>query len=152
VESTQLKSGMTWRAFVTSSAAAVMASGLVSDASTATTFAEQPAHRRAAPFRVIIDTDPGVDDALALLGVQSRGGRSATPAGNGGGCGGHEHADSRLRSDVGEHADVPGAARQVRAQCEGRGGCGFGEVFRVVDWALVGEAVGSDPQWRRSAR
>ena len=67
MESTRLKTEMTRRAFVTSSAAAVIVSGLVPDAAAATTFAEQPANRGTAPFRVIIDTDPGVDDALALL-------------------------------------------------------------------------------------
>ncbi|HEX9112696.1 MAG TPA: nucleoside hydrolase [Terriglobales bacterium] len=58
---------MTRRAFVTSSAAAVMVSGLAPGAAAATISAEQPANRGASPFRVIIDTDPGVDDALALL-------------------------------------------------------------------------------------
>jgi pyrimidine-specific ribonucleoside hydrolase len=67
MESTKLKTGMTRRAFVTSSAAAVMVSGLAPDAAAATTFAEQPPNRGAGSFRVIIDTDPGVDDALALL-------------------------------------------------------------------------------------
>jgi inosine-uridine nucleoside N-ribohydrolase len=67
MESTGSKTGMTRRAFVTSSAAAVMATGFVPGAATATTFAEPPANRGADPFRVIIDTDPGVDDALALL-------------------------------------------------------------------------------------
>lgn len=67
MESTRMKIGMTRRAFVTSSAAAVMVSGLAPDAAAAATFAEQPTNRGAGPFRVIIDTDPGVDDALALL-------------------------------------------------------------------------------------
>jgi inosine-uridine nucleoside N-ribohydrolase len=48
---------MTRRAFVTSSAA-----GLVLRA-----FAREPHAAARGPFRVIIDTDPGVDDALALL-------------------------------------------------------------------------------------
>src|SRR6266536_2315681 len=64
---TRLKTGITRRAFVKSSAAAAMVSGLAPDAVPATTFAEQLANRATGPFRVIIDTDPGVDDALALL-------------------------------------------------------------------------------------
>src|SRR6202795_432470 len=67
MEPTRLKTGMTRRAFVTFSAAAVMVSGLAPGAAAATTSAEQPANRGTGPFRVIIDTDPGVDDALALL-------------------------------------------------------------------------------------
>jgi inosine-uridine nucleoside N-ribohydrolase len=55
--------GMTRREFVASSTGAVVASGF---ARRALPFGEssQPAR---APSRVIIDTDPGVDDALALL-------------------------------------------------------------------------------------
>ncbi|MBZ5655627.1 MAG: nucleoside hydrolase [Acidobacteriia bacterium] len=67
MESTTLKNGMTRRAFVASSAAAVMVSGLAPGATAAMTSAAGPANRGTAPFRVIIDTDPGVDDALALL-------------------------------------------------------------------------------------
>jgi len=52
---------MTRRRFVTSSAAVVMASGLVRDVA----FGQAVTGR--GPSRVIIDTDPGVDDALALL-------------------------------------------------------------------------------------
>ena len=52
--------GVTRRQFVTSSVAAIAASGFVRD-----TWAEQVPAR--GPSRVIIDTDPGVDDALALL-------------------------------------------------------------------------------------
>ena len=65
MESRRLATGMTRRAFVASSAAAMMASGLVSNAAAAVTSAEPPANHGL--FRVIIDTDPGVDDALALL-------------------------------------------------------------------------------------
>jgi inosine-uridine nucleoside N-ribohydrolase len=65
--STRLKTGMTRRAFVTSSAAAVMVSGLAPDAAPAAKFAEQPVNRATGRVRVIIDTDPGVDDAFALL-------------------------------------------------------------------------------------
>jgi len=53
-------SGVTRRQFVASSAAALAASGFARDAWAA------PAGSRS-PSRVIIDTDPGVDDALALL-------------------------------------------------------------------------------------
>jgi inosine-uridine nucleoside N-ribohydrolase len=55
--------GMTRRRFVTSSAAVLAASGLVRDA----VASEGQAANSRGPFRVIIDTDPGVDDALALL-------------------------------------------------------------------------------------
>ena len=55
--------GMTRRRFVTSSAAVLAASGLVRDA----VASEGQAATPRGPFRVIIDTDPGVDDALALL-------------------------------------------------------------------------------------
>jgi inosine-uridine nucleoside N-ribohydrolase len=57
--------GMTRRQFVTSTAAGLAVSGLAHAAGTVTGPADQPASR--GPFRVIIDTDPGVDDALALL-------------------------------------------------------------------------------------
>jgi len=56
----QMSNPITRRQFVTTTAAAVAA----------TTFASAPPNREAgphAPSRVIIDTDPGVDDALALL-------------------------------------------------------------------------------------
>src|SRR5258707_2523850 len=54
--------GTTRRRFVTSSAAVLVASGLARDV---VAFGQGTAGR--GPFRVIIDTDPGVDDALALL-------------------------------------------------------------------------------------
>ena len=54
--------GMTRRKFVVSSAAILAASGFASEFAA---FGQSGAGR--APFRVIIDTDPGVDDALALL-------------------------------------------------------------------------------------
>ena len=54
---------MTRREFVTSSAVAVAASMFAREA-LASTFGPTAA---GGPFRVIIDTDPGVDDALALL-------------------------------------------------------------------------------------
>ena len=62
------KVGMTRRQFVTSSAAAVVAgalspAALAHDQTLAT--AERPTS--SSPSRVIIDTDPGVDDAFALL-------------------------------------------------------------------------------------
>ena len=55
--------GMTRRRFVTSSAAVLAASGLARDV----VASEGQAATARGPFRVIIDTDPGVDDALALL-------------------------------------------------------------------------------------
>jgi pyrimidine-specific ribonucleoside hydrolase len=67
MESAKVKTGMTRRAFVTSSAAAMMAGSLVRDSAAATTLADQPANPTIGLRRVIIDTDPGVDDALALL-------------------------------------------------------------------------------------
>ena len=67
MESTRLKTGITRRAFVASSAATVVASSFVPNATASTTFAERPDSRGIGPFRVIIDTDPGADDALALL-------------------------------------------------------------------------------------
>lgn len=63
----QQATSMTRRQFVTSSAAALAASGFKHDArAAAEPFAQRQASGRG-PFRVIIDTDPGVDDALALL-------------------------------------------------------------------------------------
>ena len=62
------RKSLTRRQFVTSSAAALAAAGFASDVQARTpgwTRLDQPADR--GPFRVIIDTDPGVDDALALL-------------------------------------------------------------------------------------
>jgi inosine-uridine nucleoside N-ribohydrolase len=68
-------SGITRRKFVTASATALAAGSLVRGAS-AFAVAGQPQQSKQAsgnpaagrgPFRVIIDTDPGVDDALALL-------------------------------------------------------------------------------------
>jgi inosine-uridine nucleoside N-ribohydrolase len=56
-------SGVTRRQFVTSSAAALVASSFARDAWGS---ADDTASART-PSRVIIDTDPGVDDALALL-------------------------------------------------------------------------------------
>jgi inosine-uridine nucleoside N-ribohydrolase len=61
--------GMTRRQFVTSSAVTLAAGNLVREAGAATLASQgssnEQAHRGA--HRVIIDTDPGVDDALALL-------------------------------------------------------------------------------------
>ena len=54
--------GMTRRSFVTSSATILAASGFATEIAA---FGQSSAGR--GPFRVIIDTDPGVDDALALL-------------------------------------------------------------------------------------
>src|SRR5215472_11081788 len=57
------KPGLTRREFVVSSAIALAASGFTNDA-----LAKSPSgSNEARPSRVIIDTDPGVDDALALL-------------------------------------------------------------------------------------
>jgi inosine-uridine nucleoside N-ribohydrolase len=63
----QQPTSMTRRQFVTSSAAVLAASSFKGNTlSAAEPFAQRQASGRA-PFRVIIDTDPGVDDALALL-------------------------------------------------------------------------------------
>jgi len=67
MSSDQQPTSMTRRQFVTSSAAALAASGFKRDArAAAEPFSQREASGRG-PFRVIIDTDPGVDDALALL-------------------------------------------------------------------------------------
>src|SRR5438477_3468497 len=55
---------ITRRQFVTVSAAGLAASAFAHQAHARVGAPEQPA---GCPFRVIIDTDPGVDDALALL-------------------------------------------------------------------------------------
>jgi len=67
-------SRITRRQFVASSAAVLATSGLAYGTNTGGTLAEQPLAQGKSepdssrgPFRVIIDTDPGVDDALALL-------------------------------------------------------------------------------------
>ena len=60
-------SQMTRRQFVTSSAAMVAAGSLAPSARAIDGFKGQDSGARRGPFRVIIDTDPGVDDALALL-------------------------------------------------------------------------------------
>jgi purine nucleosidase len=73
MESEQKRLGMTRRKFVASSAAVLAAGGLTAafaqDAEAADISAGKQADRHGGhgPFRVIIDTDPGVDDALALL-------------------------------------------------------------------------------------
>ncbi len=68
MDSTQ-KSGVTRRQFVTTSAVALAASGLAKGARAATAPMEGQAGEKLGPgtHRVIIDTDPGVDDAFALL-------------------------------------------------------------------------------------
>ena len=67
MSSDQQPTSMTRRQFVASSAAALAASGFERDArAAAEPFAQRQGSGRG-PFRVIIDTDPGVDDALALL-------------------------------------------------------------------------------------
>jgi inosine-uridine nucleoside N-ribohydrolase len=62
-------SRMTRRQFVTSSSAALAAGGFMRQAFAESSQAAAHTHQTASrgPFRVIIDTDPGVDDALALL-------------------------------------------------------------------------------------
>src|SRR5438045_452866 len=55
---------ITRRQFVTSTAATLAMGSLMKDAGALT---GQPANSPQSPARVIIDTDPGVDDALALL-------------------------------------------------------------------------------------
>jgi len=68
MESMKKLSHMTRREFVTTSAAGLALGGLV-HTSQASQSSDSAASRPSArgPFRVIIDTDPGVDDALALL-------------------------------------------------------------------------------------
>ncbi len=67
MDSDQRPTSMTRRQFVTSSAAVLAVSSLPRDARADGTPIEQPQHAGSGPRRVIIDTDPGVDDALALL-------------------------------------------------------------------------------------
>jgi inosine-uridine nucleoside N-ribohydrolase len=70
--------GITRRRFVTSSAAVLAASGFAGNANGLATLAGKPSGSSQSagnsdhaigrgPFRIIIDTDPGVDDAFALL-------------------------------------------------------------------------------------
>jgi inosine-uridine nucleoside N-ribohydrolase len=65
--SSEHRSPMTRRQFVTASAAALAAGGLKADTRTDGIFLGDSQGTGNGPFRVIIDTDPGVDDALALL-------------------------------------------------------------------------------------
>ncbi len=68
MESVKKQSSMTRREFVATSAAGLALGGLARAAETVP--GREPVPNRApgrGPFRVIIDTDPGVDDALALL-------------------------------------------------------------------------------------
>src|ERR1700722_13151640 len=58
---------MTRRQFVTSSAAALAAGGFIRNAHASDKISPALQQTARGPFRVIIDTDPGVDDALALL-------------------------------------------------------------------------------------
>src|SRR5712671_135708 len=73
MESQQKLLGMTRRQFVASSASALAAGGVTAAFSRNARAEGVPASEQSdrqgshAPFRVIIDTDPGVDDALALL-------------------------------------------------------------------------------------
>src|SRR6266851_1372745 len=67
MDSDQRPTSMTRRQFVTSSAAVLAVSSLPRDARADGTPIEQPQQAGSGPRRVIIDTDPGVDDALALL-------------------------------------------------------------------------------------
>ena len=66
MDSSNLNVGVTRRAFVASSAAAIAATCLTGDAA-AEAVDSNSAESGRAVSRVIIDTDPGVDDALALL-------------------------------------------------------------------------------------
>src|SRR5690242_14314494 len=59
--------GMTRRQFVANSAAGLAVSGLAKRAQGAPSAQRAPSEAVGGPLRVIIDTDPGVDDALALL-------------------------------------------------------------------------------------
>jgi inosine-uridine nucleoside N-ribohydrolase len=64
----QRSPGLTRRQFVTASAAGLSVSGLArSVQAVLRPFGPQSGQTARGPFRVIIDTDPGVDDALALL-------------------------------------------------------------------------------------
>ncbi|HZR56159.1 MAG TPA: nucleoside hydrolase [Terriglobales bacterium] len=69
MESEQKAFGMTRRQFVTSSAVTFAAGSLVREAGATTLTGMSPSNEPAShgTKRVIIDTDPGVDDALALL-------------------------------------------------------------------------------------
>ena len=67
------------------------------------------------------------------LGLQSKRRRLAAQARNGKAGGSHEHVDSRLGADSCQHQDVSGLARQIRAQCQGRGGRGFCKVLQSAD-------------------
>jgi inosine-uridine nucleoside N-ribohydrolase len=58
---------ITRRQFVTTSAAALAASGFMPNAHASDNIFPARQQTARGPFRVIIDTDPGVDDALALL-------------------------------------------------------------------------------------
>lgn len=60
-------SGFTRRAFIATSAAAIAATRLAGDGEARPADSGDTASREVTPSRVIIDTDPGVDDALALL-------------------------------------------------------------------------------------
>lgn len=59
--------GMTRRQFVAGSAAGLAVGGLATRAQAAAPMGEQRPQKAGGAERVIIDTDPGVDDALALL-------------------------------------------------------------------------------------
>ena len=59
--------GVTRRRFVASSAAALALGGLSHEARAVSKFAGLNAQKISSPSRVIIDTDPGVDDAFALM-------------------------------------------------------------------------------------
>jgi inosine-uridine nucleoside N-ribohydrolase len=65
MDSDRRPSSMTRRQFVTSSASVLALSSFTARAADAPS--HQPQRGGGGPFRVIIDTDPGVDDALALL-------------------------------------------------------------------------------------
>ena len=65
MDSDHRPSSMTRRQFVTSSASVLAVGSLTARAADAPS--HQPQRPGRGPFRVIIDTDPGVDDALALL-------------------------------------------------------------------------------------
>src|SRR4030088_1773822 len=69
MDSQQKLLAMTRRQFVASSAAALAVSNLTAVFARAGLPTNEPSGRQGShgPFRVIIDTDPGVDDALALL-------------------------------------------------------------------------------------
>ena len=72
MDSERRASSMTRRQFVTSSAAVLALSGHALDAHAGNSPVGALPETGGGPLRVVIDTDPGVDDALALLLARAR--------------------------------------------------------------------------------